>query len=45
VVAILPFFQPTPYMALSLSIFDDILKKIQQSYDALLKDNKIKIGE
>ncbi len=45
VVAVLPLFQTTPYMALSLSTSDDILKKMQQSYDDLLKGNKIKIAE
>ncbi len=42
-VAVLPLFQTTPYMALSLSTSDEVLKKIQQSYDDLVKDNKIKI--
>jgi polar amino acid transport system substrate-binding protein len=44
-VAVLPVFQTTPYMALSLSTSDEVLRKIRQSYDALLKDNKIKIDQ
>ncbi len=38
----LPLFKTPPYMALSLSTSDDILKKLQKAYDALMKENIIK---
>ena len=39
---VLPLFKTPPYMALSLSTSDDILKKLQKAYDALMKENIIK---
>ncbi len=40
---VLPLFQTPPYMALSLSTDNDILIKIQNSYDELLAAGKIKL--
>ncbi len=42
VVRIMPLFKTPPYMALSLSTSDTILKKLQTAYDQLLKEKKIK---
>jgi len=42
VVQVIPLFRTPPYMALSLSTSDKILKKLQAAYDQLLKEKKIK---
>ncbi len=38
---VLPLFKVLPFMALSLSTNDDVVKKIQKAYDDLLKEKKI----
>jgi polar amino acid transport system substrate-binding protein len=43
VVAVLPLFETTPYMALSLSTSDEILQRLQKAYDSLLQEGAITI--
>ncbi|MCP3922008.1 MAG: amino acid ABC transporter substrate-binding protein [Desulfobacterales bacterium] len=38
---VMPLFKTLPYMALSLTTSDDILEKLQKSYDQLIKEKKI----
>lgn len=38
---VMPLFKTPPYIALSLATSDEILEKLQKSYDQLIKDKKI----
>jgi polar amino acid transport system substrate-binding protein len=42
-ISVLKLFETTPHMAVSLSTSDEVLEKLQQSYDALLRENLIVI--
>ncbi|MEH6475473.1 MAG: transporter substrate-binding domain-containing protein [Sneathiella sp.] len=43
VVQVMPLFETLPYMAVSRSTSDNILKKLQKAYDSLIEENEISL--